>query len=120
MAREGDLPRPLAAVDAVHQVPARAQVAVAAAVGVLVAFTDLRGAIGFSSFGVLIYYAIANAAAFTQPPVDRRWPRAVNVVGVVGCLVLVATLPEVAVLAGLAMFGVGVLGRVIARRRVGR
>ena len=27
---------------------------------------DMRGVIGFSSFGVLIYYAIANASAFTR------------------------------------------------------
>ena len=63
--------------------------------------------IGFSSFGVLIYYAIANASAFTQPAEERRWPRALNVLGVVGCLVLVATLPLTAVLAGLVMFGIG-------------
>jgi hypothetical protein len=37
---------------------------------------DLTWAIGFSSFGVLVYYAIADAAAFTQPAPDRRWPRA--------------------------------------------
>ncbi len=66
MAREGDLPRPLAAVDAVYQVPAHAQIAVATAVIVLLAVADLRGAIGFSSFGVLLYYFIANIAAFTR------------------------------------------------------
>ena len=38
---------------------------------VTVAFVDLRGAIGFSSFGVLIYYFIANAAALRQ---SRRRP----------------------------------------------
>ena len=47
-----------------------------AVVVLLVALTDLRGAIGFSSFGVLLYYSIANAAAFTQRPPHRRWPRA--------------------------------------------
>ena len=45
----------------------------------LVLTTDLRGAIGFSSFGVLVYYAIANASAFTQTAQHRRWPRALNV-----------------------------------------
>ena len=35
---------------------------------------DLRGAIGFSSFAVLTYYAIANAAAWTLPPHQRRGP----------------------------------------------
>jgi basic amino acid/polyamine antiporter, APA family len=44
---------------------------------VLVLTLDLRGVIGFSSFGVLASDAIANAAAFTQP-VDQRWPRGLN------------------------------------------
>ncbi len=66
MARQGDLPRALAAVDARHQVPRAAEIAVAVAVIILVALSDLRNAIGFSSFGVLVYYAIANASAFTQ------------------------------------------------------
>ena len=74
--------------------------------------------IGFSSFGVLVYYAIANLAAFTQPADQRRWPRWLNVLGVVGCLVLVATLPWQSVVAGLAMFAVGIAARaaVLARR----
>ena len=117
MAREGDLPRTLAAVDARHSVPHHAELAVAAAVVVLVCTTDLRGAIGFSSFGVLTYYAIANAAAFTQQGADRRHPRALDVAGLVGCVVLVATLPMEAVVAGLAVFAVGVGGRLVLQRR---
>ena len=35
---------------------------------------DVRGAIGFSSFAVLFYYAVANASAFTLPADERRWP----------------------------------------------
>ena len=85
---------------------------------VLVATVDLCGVIGFSSFGVLIYYAIANAAAYTQPRAQRRWPRALNVCGVVGCRVLVATLPWKAVVAGLAVFAIGLAGRAITRRFV--
>ena len=85
-------------------------------VGALVLTTDLRGALGFSSFGVLVYYAVANASAFTQPPRDRRWPRALQVVGVLGCLVLAATLPGTAVLAGLGVLAVGVGGRALAQR----
>jgi len=33
----------------------------------IVAVADLLGAIGFSSFVILTYYAIANAAAFKPP-----------------------------------------------------
>jgi basic amino acid/polyamine antiporter, APA family len=116
MAREGDMPATLAAVDERRSVPHHAEIAIAAAVIVLVAATDLRGAIGFSSFGVLVYYAIANAAAFTQPAKERRWPRALNVAGFAGCLVLVATLPIASVGTGLLMFGIGLVARRIARR----
>jgi APA family basic amino acid/polyamine antiporter len=116
MARNGDLPRPLAAVDPRHQVPARAELAVAAAVALLVTTTDLRGAIGFSSFGVLVYYAVANASAYTQGPEHRRWPRSLNVAGLVGCLVLVATLPLSSVAAGATVLAVGLAGRAVLRR----
>ena len=116
MARNGDLPRRLAAVDPERHVPHLAELAVAAAVLVLVLTTDLRGAIGFSSFGVLTYYAVANASAFTQDRERRRWPRALNVAGLVGCVVLVVTLPLASVLAGVAVLAVGLTGRALARR----
>ena len=111
MARRGDLPRRLAAVDAANQVPAVAQWWVAGAVVALVLLTDLRHAIGFSSFGVLLYYAIANASAWTQTAEHRRWPRWVQGAGLAGCLVLAATLPMGSVLAGALVVGVGVVGR---------
>jgi APA family basic amino acid/polyamine antiporter len=116
MAREGDLPLWLASVHPRYRVPDHAELAVGVAVAVLVLTTDLRGAIGFSSFGVLIYYAIANAAAWTQPAERRRWPRVLNLVGLLGCIVLVATLPLAAIVAGLAMFAAGLLGRAVLRR----
>jgi len=119
MARNGDLPGWLAAVHPRHRVPGHAELAVAAVVSVLVLTTDLRGAIGFSSFGVLTYYAIANAAAYTQPSERRRWPRALNVVGLVACAALAVTLPLSAVLAGLAVLAVGLAGRLILRREPG-
>jgi len=116
MARNGDLPRRLSVVDPVHRVPARAELAVGAVVCLLVLTTDLRGAIGFSSFGVLTYYAIANASAYTQPSERRRWPRALNVVGVLGCATLVVTLPVTSVIAGAAVLAIGVTGRALLRR----
>ncbi|MFL6163650.1 MAG: APC family permease [Jatrophihabitantaceae bacterium] len=119
MARNRDLPGWLAAVHPRFRVPHRAELALAVLVGVLVLTTDLRGVIGFSSFGVLVYYAIANAAAFSQPAGQRRWPRALNVLGLLGCLVLVASLPVVSVLAGSAMFGIGLAGRALVLRQRG-
>jgi APA family basic amino acid/polyamine antiporter len=117
MARQRDLPRWLDAVHPRHRVPDHAQLAVAGAAAALILTTDLRGAIGFSSFGVLTYYAVANASAFTQEREWRRWPRALNVLGLVGCAVLVVTLPLSAVLAGVVVLALGVGGRIAARRR---
>jgi APA family basic amino acid/polyamine antiporter len=111
MARNRDLPTWLAAVHPRYRVPHHAELALAVLVSALLLTTDLREVIGFSSFGVLVYYAIANAAALTQPPADRRWPRVLNLLGLAGCLTLVATLPVDAVIAGLVMFAVGLIGR---------
>lgn len=116
MARERDLPAPLAHVDPVHHVPDRAQVALGLAVVVLVLTVDLRGAIGFSSFGVLVYYAVANLSALRQPAEQRRWPRALQVLGLAGCLVLAAMLPLASVLTGFGVLAVGVVGRLVLRR----
>src|SRR5690606_3408842 len=116
MARDRDLPGALAAVDPVHQVPRRAELAVGAAVVVLVLVADLRGAIGFSSFGVLVYYAIANASALTLRRDEGAPPRAVPVLGLALCLLLAATLPVPSVVAGLIVFAVGTALWVLRRR----
>ncbi|MDQ3432439.1 MAG: amino acid permease, partial [Actinomycetota bacterium] len=111
MARTGDLPHWLAAVHPRHQVPHHAEVTLAVAVCLLVLTLDLRGAIGFSSFGVLVYYLVANLSALRQRVPDRRFPRALQVVGAAGCVVLVATLPVSNVVAGVGVFALGVAYR---------
>jgi APA family basic amino acid/polyamine antiporter len=116
MARENDLPSWLAAVHPRYHVPHHAEIALAVVVSLLVLTVDLRGAIGFSSFGVLLYYLIANLSAWTQTDEHRRFPRALQVFGVAGCAVLVVTLPVMSVLTGLAVFTVGVGYRLLRRR----
>lgn len=108
MAREGDLPRWLADIHPRFRVPHHAELALAVAVCSLVLVVDLRGAIGFSSFGVLLYYLIANIAAFQQGRDHRRFPRFIQVLGAAGCALLVATLPATAVVGGIAVFAVGI------------
>lgn len=117
MAREGDLPRSLAAVSSRFQVPHRAEIAVTVVVVALVLTVDLREVIGFSSFGVLVYYLIANAAARTQTGAHRRYPRWLQVVGAAGCVVLVATLPWQSIAVGTAVFVVGIGYRLVVVRR---
>jgi APA family basic amino acid/polyamine antiporter len=106
MADDGHLPRWFAAVHPTRHVPHRAELGAGAIVVVAVLTTDLRGAIGFSSFCVLAYYAIANASAWTLPPEHRRWPRALAAIGHAGCVTLAFTLPLVAVGRGAAVLGI--------------
>ncbi|MEV8406878.1 amino acid permease [Streptomyces niveus] len=107
MARDGHLPRALAAVHPRFRVPHRAELAVGAVVAVLAATADVRGAIGFSSFGVLAYYAIANASAWTVGSAGSRGVRIRAAVGLVGCVVLAFALPVPSVVTGAAVLLLG-------------
>ncbi|PAU90641.1 amino acid permease [Kocuria sp. WN036] len=117
MARERDLPGPLGAVSQRHRVPWAAELAVAGLVVVLVLVGDVRTVIGFSSFGVLVYYALANLSALTLRQRPGWAPRAVNALGLAGCLVLAFTLPWQSVLTMLGVFAVGLAGRALVLSR---
>jgi APA family basic amino acid/polyamine antiporter len=101
MARDRHLPHALAAVHPRFKTPHRAEVVVGVVVAVVAALVDVRGAIGFSSFAVLMYYAIANASAFT---LGRR---VIPTIGLFGCLVLAFLQPISSVLVGAAVVAIG-------------
>ncbi|MEU1212480.1 APC family permease [Streptomyces sp. NPDC005790] len=107
MARDHHLPHALAAVHPKFKVPHRAELLVGAVVATAAATSDLRAAIGFSSFGVLAYYAVANASAFTLTRAEGRPARIIPVVGLAGCLVLAFALPLPSVLTGTAVLLAG-------------
>jgi APA family basic amino acid/polyamine antiporter len=103
MARDRHLPTTLATVHQPSGVPRPAEISVGVVVAVLAATLDLRGAIGFSSFGVLVYYAIANCSALT---LGRR---VIPALGLAGCLVLAFTLPWTSVVTGAGVLTAGAL-----------
>ncbi|AJE81615.1 APC family permease [Streptomyces sp. NPDC006975] len=107
MARDRHLPHALAAVHPKFKVPHRAELVVGAVVAVVAATVDVRGAIGFSSFGVLAYYAVANASAWTLSPDEGRPARVIPAVGLAGCIVLAFALPASSVIWGAAVLALG-------------
>ncbi|MER5964175.1 amino acid permease [Streptomyces sp. NPDC002057] len=113
MARDGYLPTALAAVHPRFGVPHRAELAVGAVVAVVAATADVRGAIGFSSFGVLVYYGIANASAWTLGPARRP----LAALGLAGCAALAFALPLGSVLAGSGVVAAGVVAWAVSRGR---
>ena len=116
MAAAGHLPAWLAAVHPRHKVPHHAELAVGAGVILIVTVLDVGAAIGFSSFTVLTYYAVTNAAALTLSRAERRWPPAIAVAGLAGCVVIAASLRARTSLAGMAVLGVGMILFAIRRR----
>jgi APA family basic amino acid/polyamine antiporter len=86
MARRGDAPRRLAAIDDVRSSPAAAVIAVGVVIGLLVLIGDVKTTWSFSAFTVLVYYALTNLAALRIPAEARRVQRWVPVAGLVGCL----------------------------------
>ncbi|GGH92548.1 APC family permease [Arthrobacter liuii] len=116
MARERDLPGPLAKVGGAHTVPFVAELAVAAVVILLLLTADVMTVVGFSSFGVLVYYAMANASAYTLAAHPGYAPRSLNAAGFLGCVVLAFTLPPAPVLTMAAVLAAGVAGRWLVLR----
>ncbi|OLT15952.1 transporter [Serinicoccus sp. CUA-874] len=116
MARDAHLPRRLARVSGERGVPRAAELAVGVVVLVVVLVADLRGAIGFSSFGVLLYYGVANASALT---LRGDWPGAPGVpaLGLAGCVLLAVSLPTAAVLGGSGLLALGLVGWLLTGRR---
>ncbi|MFC7673581.1 APC family permease [Mycolicibacterium sp. GCM10028919] len=110
MARDRHLPTALTAVHPRFDSPYRAEIVVGVVVAVIAAVADVRDAIGFSSFAVLVYYAIANASAYT---LGRK---AIPVIGLIGCLVLAFALPFTSVLAGMAVVALGAAAYLVRRR----
>jgi APA family basic amino acid/polyamine antiporter len=119
MASEADLPRVLAAVHPRSETPYRAELGVGAVVVLVTAVVDVRGAIGFSSFGVLGYYALANASALTLSPAERLYPRALSAAGLAGCVVLAAALPWRSAVTGAAVLGAGAAWYALRKTRRG-
>ena len=117
MARRRELPRFLDAVHPRFRTPHHAELTAGVLVCLIVLFADLRGAIGFSSFAVLTYYALANASAWTLTSAERRWPRWLAGLGVLLCVVLAVTLPLIAVIGGAVLLLTGSAVRGATRRR---
>lgn len=117
MAREHELPGWFAHVDPGRSLPLRAELTVAAVVIVLVSTVSLRSAIAVSGVAVLTYYAVTNAAALTLADHERRWPRWIAAVGLVGCVVLIVALPPSAVVSGIAVLALGAGVRWVRGRR---
>jgi APA family basic amino acid/polyamine antiporter len=114
MARDHNLPHWLSAIHPRFKAPYRAEIGVGVVVALVAAAVDVRGAIGFSSFAVLVYYAIANASAAT---LGGKGGMVLPTIGLIGCLALAFALPGSSVLTGAAVMLVGAGAYAVRRPR---
>ncbi|MDX2775811.1 amino acid permease [Streptomyces caniscabiei] len=117
MAADKKLPSYLASVHKTNKVPHLAEITVGLIIAVVVLLVDVRAAIGFSAFTVLLYYTITNMSAFTLKSGERLFSKSLAVFGIIGCLVLAFTLPIQSVVMG---SGIMLLGIVVYALRVKR
>lgn len=82
----------------------------------LAAIGDLSWVIGFSSFSVLLYYAIAHLSAFAMPAGQRLQPRIVQIIGIALCVALALAVPGPAVLISTAIIAAALVIRALARK----
>lgn len=116
MARRGDAPPGLAAIDGVRSSPAAAVIAVGIVVGLLVLTGDVKTTWSFSAFTVLVYYALTNLAALRLPEDSRRFPRAIAWAGLIGCLGLAFWVEWHIWAVGLLVIAAGFVWRWVIRR----
>ncbi|MFM1926674.1 MAG: hypothetical protein RLZ06_250 [Actinomycetota bacterium] len=96
--------------------PWLAEVLIAIGASSLVAIGNLAEVIGFSSFSVLVYYAIAHLSALGQPSTERVVPRFVSWSGFVLCIWLALAVPGLAAEISSAILLAALIVRWVARR----
>jgi len=72
--------------------------------------------IAFSSFSVLLYYAIGHISAFMQPKTERRQPRIFAIFGFLLCALLLANVPGPAAQVSTVILVIALLVRYAVRR----
>jgi basic amino acid/polyamine antiporter, APA family len=109
MALNKHLPHKLSLLHSQKHNPYRAEFSVSLAIILILSVSDIRSAIGFSSFAVLVYYAIAHLSAWTLTSTQRLWPRGYSALGFISCSIIALSLPFSAIRGGLILMGLGTI-----------
>ena len=110
MALDGELPRAFAG-RLKNGTPVIAEIAISGLVMVLILSGSIVFTIGLSSFAILVYYAIANLAAYRQPKSESGRPRAWNLAGLTLCLLLALSVPFSSLLLGAVLLSLSLFLR---------
>jgi basic amino acid/polyamine antiporter, APA family len=90
MARGKDLPSVLSKVHDRFGTPTYAIIATGIVMSVLVLFVDLTRVVALSTFSLLFNYSITNIAAYKLKTQERRYHKAIHIVALATCLLLIS------------------------------
>ncbi|MGA2914365.1 MAG: amino acid permease [Methanoregula sp.] len=92
MARNRDLPTPFDRIHSRFRTPYNAIAITGACMIAAILLADLMLVVAVSTFAMLIFYLIANIAAFRLPSEKRQYPVIIPVIGAVSCIGLIVFL----------------------------
>ena len=120
MARRKDLPPFLDKIQGRYHIPQAAIITTGFFI-LLILFTGTFDYIVMTAtFAILLYYSITNIAALKQIPEDQRYPKAVPLAGLAGCIAMSVSLPLNVILPGAGLLLIGFLLRFILHRVVNK
>lgn len=117
MAEDAELPR-IFQTRLNNGAPWLAELTIASLAVVLVFSSGVVFSIGLSSFCVLLYYSIANFAAFRQPKNETNRPKVLNLIGLLLCLAIGVAVPFQAILVGTSILLLALTLRRLGSKRV--
>jgi APA family basic amino acid/polyamine antiporter len=112
MGRRRDMPRLVSRVTG--GTPRVAVITMGLVVAAITFVGDIRLTWSFSAVTVLIYYALTNLAALRLSERQRRYPRIISVVGLVGCLARAGFVDVDIVLVAALVLTIGLLWHLVA------
>ena len=113
MGRRGDMPRPVARLNAAGTAPSIATIVIGSAIALLVLVGNVKTTWSFSAFTVLVYYALTNWAALQLAPSERLYPVWISWLGLIACLFLAFWVEQQIWLLGLGLIGLGLVWKTL-------
>ena len=116
MGRRRDLPAFFEKTDSTTAVPVISVLFTGAVILALVLLGNLPQIAATASFTILLYYSITNIAAWRLPEEQRRFPRVIQVIGLVFCIIMALSLDWKVILTGFSVLLAGFVLRAIVKR----
>lgn len=120
MGRRNDLPPVFKSIHEKYRVPHIGILFTGLIILILTLIGSFEFIVRAATFTILLYYSITNLAAIKQSKKDRMYGRLIPILGLIGCLVMSASLPLNVVFSGVGLLLAGFLIRFLYHRIYGR